>query len=40
VRQWYQQQCGASWDRVDVYDKLFYAGEEFGSAIVSGGQNA
>jgi hypothetical protein len=30
----------ADWDRVDVYDKLFYAGEEFGSDIVSGGQNA
>jgi hypothetical protein len=40
VLTWYQQQCGASWDRVDVYDKLFYAGEEFGSDIVRGGQNA
>jgi hypothetical protein len=40
VLQWYQRQCGAAWDRVDVYDKLFYAGEEFGSDIASGGQNA
>jgi len=40
VLTWYQQQCGAGWDRVDVFDKLFYAGEEFGSDIVSGGQNA
>jgi len=42
VLHWYQQQCGGldAWDRVDVYDKLFYAGEEFGSSIVSDGQNA
>jgi hypothetical protein len=40
VLTWYQQQCGAAWDRVDVFDKLFYAGEEFGSDIVSGGRNA
>jgi hypothetical protein len=40
VLAWYQQECGAGWDRVDVFDKLFYAGEEFGSDIVSGGQNA
>jgi hypothetical protein len=42
VLRWYQQQCGGAdaWDRVDVYDKLFYAGEEFGSSIVSDGQNA
>jgi hypothetical protein len=37
---WYQEQGGAQWDSIDVFDKLFYAGEEFGSAIVSGGQNA
>jgi hypothetical protein len=40
VRTWYEEQGGDGWDRVDVFDKLFYAGEEFGSDIVSGGQNA
>ena len=37
---WYQEQGGGQWDTVSVFDKLFYAGEEFGSDIVSGGQNA
>ena len=40
---YYREQCGgtaaAQWDRVDIYDKLFYAGEEFGS-IASEGKNA
>jgi len=42
VLRWYHAKCGgaAGWDRVDVYDKLFYAGEEFGSDIASSGQNA
>jgi len=40
VLTWYQQCGGAAWDRVDVYNKLFFAGEEFGSDIVSRGQNA
>ena len=44
VLQWYQQQSGGgsgAFDHVDcyVYDKLFFADEEFGSAITSGGQS-
>jgi len=42
--QWYREQCGGTaaeqWDRVDIYDKLLYAGEEFGSDIASEGKNA
>ena len=41
VLRWYREQCGdAAWDRVEVYDKLFYAGEEFGSDLAHGGKNA